>query len=303
MQKDDLKTLLTQMYNNLIDQIDVQEETTKEQVVNYIADVANVISNIDEENSASLDQEKSLFTNAYKEIAKKSLSSYATTNERFKKLTKMHETTLNACHQTQIDLPSITEKFNDIQSHMIAEVQKANSVITELTQQVKKLETTSNLDPLTKVLNRRALTTYLNSVCSNKEKTYDMHLLMLDIDDFKMINDKHGHVAGDKVLIFIANILRKTLNAGDKIFRYGGEEFIIILNRKDNDYCKQISVKLLELVRNNNLIYKGSSLKVTLSMGISKLKTNDTPDSFIARADKALYKAKENGKNQIHTEV
>lgn len=303
MQNDDLKTLLSQMYNNLLDQIDAQEQTSKEQVVNYINDVANVISNIDEENSDSLEHEKALFTNAYKEIANKSLSSYATTNERFQKLTKMHETTLNACHDAHIDLPSITEKFNNIQSHMVAEVQKANSVISELTQQVKKLESTSNLDPLTKVLNRRALTTQLNSMCSKDNKITDMHLLMLDIDDFKIINDEHGHIAGDKVLIFITNILKKTLRAGDKIYRYGGEEFIILLNRIDDVRCKEISSRLLELVRKNNLIYKGNSLKVTMSMGTTKLHPTDTPDTLVARADKALYKAKENGKNQIYTEV
>ena len=93
------------------------------------------------------------------------------------------------------------------------------------------------------------------------------------------------------------------MRAGEKIYRYGGEEFIILLNRIDDVRCKEISSILLELVRKNNLIYKGNSLKVTMSMGTTKLHPTDTPDTLVARADKALYKAKENGKNQIYTEV
>ena len=128
-------------------------------------------------------------------------------------------------------------------------------------------------------------------------------MLILDIDDFKDINDKHGHIAGDKILIFIANILRQTLRDGDKIFRYGGEEFIIVLNRIDDSYCQTITKRLLKLVSDNKLIYKNESLNVTMSVGTTRLVEGDTPDSLISRADKALYKAKRNGKNQIFSEM
>ncbi len=303
MKKDDLKFLLAQMYDNLLQQIDEQEDTTKEQVVNYIKDVVDIISNIDEENINSIEHEKVLLLNAYKKIADKSLLSYESTNQRFKTLTQMHEKTISECNQDHIDITKLTNKFLEIQSHMVKEVQKANLVISKLSKQVKILETASNMDPLTKVFNRRALATYLDKVCSVNDKAYDMHLLILDIDDFKMINDKYGHIAGDKILIFIANILRKTLRDGDKIFRYGGEEFIIVLNRIDNGTCKDITNRLLNLIRKNKLIYKGNSLHVTMSIGTTKLLIDDTSDSLIARADKALYKAKNNGKNQIYSEV
>jgi diguanylate cyclase (GGDEF)-like protein len=128
-------------------------------------------------------------------------------------------------------------------------------------------------------------------------------MLMLDLDDFKIINDTYGHIAGDKILIFISNILKKTLREVDKIFRYGGEEFIIILNRTDNIFCSKIANRILELIRVNNLVYKGETLHITGSIGTTMFKEGDTPDSFISRADKALYKAKANGKNQIQTEM
>jgi len=186
---------------------------------------------------------------------------------------------------------------------MSEEVKRANEIITKLTTQVKDLEHSSNLDSLTKIFNRRALSSYLGNVCSKKRLPYDLHLLMLDIDDFKLINDKYGHIAGDKILIFIANILRKTLRDGDRIFRYGGEEFVIILNRVTPKICLEITTRILTLIRENQLIYKGESIKVTMSIGATQYSDSDTPESLIHRADSALYKSKNNGKDQMNTEI
>lgn len=307
MKNDDFKSLLTDMYTNLLEHIDAQENTTKEQLLNYLQDAADVISNIDETNLDSTSHTKYNFTNAYKQIAQAGISSYKETNNRFIELSHMHEDAIEktkiAYQDAQIHLPSITEKFNEIQTHMTDEVSRANSVISSLTKQVAELEKTSNIDSLTQVFNRRALTTYLNDICSKKDIPYELHLLVLDLDDFKDINDKYGHIAGDKVLIFISNILRKTLRDGDKVFRYGGEEFIIILNRIDDEHCKKIADRILKLVSSNNLIYHSESLHVTLSMGSTKYLPNDTLDTLISRADKALYKAKKNGKNQMYMDV
>jgi len=303
MEKDDLKSLVAQMYEKLLENIDRQENATKEQVVNYLKDSVEVISAISDDKIDSIEHAKSAFNDAYKEIAKKSISSYKDTNEKFEKLTQMHEKTLNSCTDAKIDVPSIIEKFNDIQEHMMSEVQKANNTITQLSTQVKTLEKDTNLDPLTKIFNRRALTSYLNKICQNKKNNYESHLLILDVDDFKIINDKYGHIAGDKILIFIANILKKTIRDGDNVFRYGGEEFIVILNRLNKDQCKVITLRILEFIRKSKLIYKGESINVTMSIGSTMLSENDTPDTMIARADKALYRAKGKGKDQMQSEM
>nr|WP_321265870.1 GGDEF domain-containing protein [uncultured Sulfurimonas sp.] len=303
MQKDELVSLANEMCKELLNIIDEEQEATKEQVANYLIESAQIIMNVNDEDVGNSGFAEALFHNAYKDIAKKSLSSYKNTNQNIEKITKLHERTLLECNSQHIDLPSLTNKFDEIQSHLIDEVKKANEIISQLTTQVKTLEEKSNLDSLTKVFNRRALSSYLENICSNDELPYEFHLLILDIDDFKIINDKHGHIAGDKVLIFIANILKKTLRDGDKVFRYGGEEFIIILNRVDDAHCKRISSRLLELVRGNKLIYKGEGLRVTMSIGTTRYTNGDTPDSIIARADKALYKAKESGKNQMNSEM
>ncbi len=303
MEKDDLKSLVTHIYENLIDKINNQDSANKEQVITYLKEAVDVVESISDDNINSMEHAKSAFDNAYRELANRSISSYESTNNRFEELTQLHEKTLISCNDITIDIPTLTEKFNEIQSHMVNEIQKANTVISQLSKQVKVLEKDSNLDGLTKVFNRRALSTYLKNVCINKNTHYNMHLLILDIDDFKSINDKHGHVAGDKILIFLSNILKRTLRDGDKVFRYGGEEFVVTLNRLNHDECKVIALRLIELVRESKLIYKGETLNVTISMGATILKEHDTPDSFIARADKGLYKAKNSGKNKMYSEL
>ncbi len=302
MQNDDLKSIVKTICHNLLEQINEHDETTKEQVIDYLRESAKIISNAKDYNINSINSAKLSFLNLYEDIAKTSLLSYENSNDKFEKLAELHEATLNACNEKQIDLPAITEKFTEIQNHMFEEIQKANEIIVQLSEQIKILEARSNLDPLTNVYNRRALTTYLEAICTKKPSPQNLHLLIIDIDDFKIINDTYGHIAGDKILIFIANILKKTLRDGDKIFRYGGEEFVIVLNRVDNTSCKSITERLLKIISDNRLIYKNSSLNVTMSVGTTVLVEGDTPDTLIARADKALYKAKENGKNQIFSE-
>jgi len=304
MEKDDLKSLVTQMYENLLENIDCQDYADKEHVIAYLRDAIDVVSHLDDQQIDSIEHAKSAFNNAYKEIANKGISSYQHTNERFEKLSQMHEETLNNCtDENIINIPDMTRKFNEIQIHMIDEVKKANEIISKLTSQVEKLEKESNIDSLTKVFNRRALGTYLSNLCAKKDIPYELYLIMLDIDDFKIINDTYGHIAGDKILIFIANILKKTLRDGDKIFRYGGEEFVLILNRIDLEHCKKILTRIFELLEKNKLFYKGNSIHVTVSMGSTVIINGDTPDSLLSRADKALYRAKNEGKNTMRMEL
>jgi diguanylate cyclase (GGDEF)-like protein len=303
MQKEDLKSLVTQIYTELIDKIDSQDKTTKEEVVKYLCNASNIIANIKDDEIDSVEHAKLASKNTYKDIAEKSILSYKYTNNKFETITQMHQDTINECKDTYIDLPFITEKLNEIQSHMSKEVERTNNVIAQLTQQIKALEESSNLDSLTRVFNRRALNTYLKNICNKKSIKDELHLLILDIDDFKVINDTYGHIAGDKILIFVSNMLRKTLRDGDKIFRYGGEEFIIILNRINTQKCLDIANRILKLISTNKLIYKGDSINVTVSIGATKYCVGDTPESLINRADKALYNSKNSGKNQINSEV
>jgi len=303
MNKDDLKSLITQMCQELLNGIDSQEEASKEQVVTYLQDAIISIQNMNDTDFRSVEHARMLFSDSYKKIVDRALSSYKNTNNQFEKLTKIHENTVQSCEHKLIDMPSIKEKFDEIQNHMSQEVERANQIICELSAQVKDLENLSNIDALTKIFNRRALDAYLKDVCDRKELKHELHVLLLDIDDFKTINDKYGHIVGDKILIFIANILRKTLRDGDKVFRYGGEEFLIVLNRIDEQACQKIAKRILKLISSNQLFYQGRSLQVTMSLGATKYYPGDTPETLVDRADKALYKSKNNGKNQMNMET
>lgn len=302
MQKDDLKSLVTQMYEELLAHIDASQTVSREQVLHYLKDASRAIDTISDESIDSSEHAREIFKSTYKEIAKKSLQSYENTNDQFERLSKMQQETLSECEKSHIDYPSIKQKFDEIQEHMSQEVQKANTLISRLTRQVQELEESSNLDSLTKVFNRRALTSYLTTICEKGSIHSNLHLLILNIDDFKLINDTHGHIAGDKILIFIANMLRKTLRDGDKVFRYGGEEFIITLNRVSENECQEIGNRILKLISSNQLIYKGTALNVTMSIGGTQYYEGDVPDKIIARADKALYRSKHSGKNQMNME-
>ena len=304
MKKEDLKSLVTQFYNDLLDNIDAQEHPTKDQIAEYLQDLALTLQSINESEVDTLEHAKQAFVNAYKIIAERGICSYQETNNKFIDLTEQHQENLeNYKNNSLVDVETITSKFEEIHQHMSDEAKRANEVIHELFDRIKELEESSQLDPLTKVFNRRALHAYMTPICAKGELQHELHFLILDIDDFKNINDTYGHVAGDKVLIFLANLLKKTLRDGDKIFRYGGEEFVIILNRIDDDHCSQISQRVLKLVSSNKLIYKGTTLKVTASIGSTKYHDGDTIEDLLERADLALYKSKNNGKNQINMET
>lgn len=299
MHKKELKALVEQIHTNLVHKVDRGEVTSKEHILEYLKDMIGVVSAIELEDIESVSLVKKTFNNFYKDIAKESLESYSDTSSKIGELAQLQQETILECNDRQIDMEKITAKFSDIQSHMELEVKKANSIINELTSRVKQLEETSNLDALTKVFNRRALDSYLEDVF--KSKMYkDFHLLMLDIDNFKHINDTHGHVVGDKILIFIAALLRKTLRDSDRIFRYGGEEFAIILDRSTNEQAKTIASRLLSLIKTNNLIYLGQKIEVTASIGMTSFRQEDVnADELLQRADKALYISKQTGKNRV----
>lgn len=183
------------------------------------------------------------------------------------------------------------------------EFAKANETISSLKNKVKELETQTSLDPLTKTYNRFALLEHLQPFLNREKLDFDMFVIMMDVDDFKLVNDTYGHVAGDKILIFLSKLFKTALRDSDKVYRYGGEEFVAILNRTDMHGAIQAAQRLLTLCRTNKPLYKNKQIPITLSIGFTKLEPHDSFDELIARADKALYRAKTTGKNKIEMEL
>ncbi len=158
-------------------------------------------------------------------------------------------------------------------------------------------------DGLTGVYNRQALNDFLTErVERNKMVNRDFSIMMIDIDDFKQINDKYGHQIGDRVLVALAQKCRSFIRGEDFLARYGGEEFTVILEgapfrhavKKGRDMCAAISSVRYATSETQTNDY----LTMTVSIGVSQFKKGDTPSDLIERADQALYEAKHKGKNR-----
>ena len=154
--------------------------------------------------------------------------------------------------------------------------------------------------PLTHVGNRRAFDESLQNRyehCCLVWKPFA--LILMDIDNFKKINDTFGHTAGDRVLTNVARALSKQIRSDDMVTRYGGEEFAVILGSATLRGAKKCARKLVKMIDKLAFLSEdGVEIPVTISAGIAMLKQEDTPESLIRRADEALYAAKANGKNQ-----
>ncbi|MCL4432909.1 MAG: GGDEF domain-containing protein [Epsilonproteobacteria bacterium] len=242
--------------------------------------------------------------NAYKEIAIQSIGSFAKSNKIIEDISD-EQTDLLGCDTLKeyIDFSLISEKMCDLQSHLNNEVGRANQIIQELNNQVHELEITTTLDPLTKAYNRHALQKNFTELLSKDRFSHEMFILMIDIDNFKSINDKYGHIAGDKVLIFASKLLKKTLRDGDKLYRFGGEEFVILLNRTNLEGATLVATRLLNLTRQNKPLYQNEQIGVTLSIGLTPVRDDDTLDTLIHRSDVALYRAKKSGKDRLEMEI
>lgn len=158
-------------------------------------------------------------------------------------------------------------------------------------------------DPLTELNNRRAFEWELPRQIQNaRSRNIPISLIMLDVDFFKVINDTHGHLVGDRVLKFLAARLRHNLRLYDTPFRYGGEEFVIILSNTDRQEALLIANRLCQLIGEQPFAVSDSlDLTVTISVGAATLRSEDDAkgNSLLQRADQRLLQAKAAGRNRV----
>lgn len=165
-------------------------------------------------------------------------------------------------------------------------------------QQYKMLETESATDPLTGLYNRRHLKEEIQNELARSERSeVKFCILLLDIDHFKKINDKYGHKIGDDVLKELSAILRNSVRLSDKVFRYGGEEFMILLPETLAIDARILAERIREKIENYS--FTNVRNKVCISGGIAQSSKDSSLDLLIQKADKRLYFAKENGRNTI----
>ena len=224
-----------------------------------------------------------------------------------------------ANHLAQLRTATEEGSFQEVKLALFAVVQGINTLIEDRKkrqqQRLKKLgeklcaveeelgsaRKQMTLDPLTQLFNRGALDLQLERTASVSffSRTSSC-ILMVDVDHFKHINDTYGHPAGDAVLQELANRLVSTFpRKTDFIARYGGEEFCILLHNAGNELSQRLGERLLHSVRAEEFHYQDARIPVTVSIGIAELSPGETVASWVARADRALYRAKDSGRDQL----
>jgi diguanylate cyclase (GGDEF)-like protein len=163
--------------------------------------------------------------------------------------------------------------------------------------QVDSLKIIANFDYLTGIANRRAINEILQqSFTKAKDSNTKVAVMLLDIDHFKQINDKYGHQTGDKVLIEISNILENHISKKCSLGRWGGEEFMIVMNEATNENSISLAERLCRCISEQSYL---PVEKVTASLGIAISQPSDTIESLIKHADIALYQAKRKGRDRV----
>jgi diguanylate cyclase (GGDEF)-like protein len=174
--------------------------------------------------------------------------------------------------------------------------------LSDVDQQREKAERLSLLDPLTGLPNRRHFFSILQREleCSIKGRR-DMGLMLVDIDYFKEVNDRFGHVYGDQILALVAEIIADSVRKCDTPCRYGGEEFAILLPGAAGSIVEKIGRRLMDRIGSANVLGKEEGAGLTVSIGFVSLRNEEkvSVEDLIRRADQALYEAKRTGRNQL----
>lgn len=179
------------------------------------------------------------------------------------------------------------------------ELDSSQQILVDQRRQIESLRTAVRIDGLTQLANRAYFDEKLaESLDVLKRYNETFSLMMIDLDNFKEINDGYGHPGGDRILKGVAFKIRELLRSSDFLARFGGDEFALILLKADAGAATDVAWKLCEGVRESRFVLDGVSLSVTLSIGVTEAWTEDTEESLLKRADEALYRVKHTGRNR-----
>jgi diguanylate cyclase (GGDEF)-like protein len=177
---------------------------------------------------------------------------------------------------------------------------KLHQLNDQLRRHSENLEYTASHDALTGLLNKGAIT----RIVQQQLAAGDFILILFDIDHFKKVNDTYGHYIGDRVLSEVAKLVEENLRPKDYAGRFGGEEFIIVLNETSHASALAIAQDLLRLIGNAVLVEEDDMrVKVTVSMGLTAVTRHESFEEIYTRADRLLYAAKQNGRNRIECDA
>lgn len=195
-------------------------------------------------------------------------------------------------------LDEIQKNIEEIISNFPVPEDNKLDVIKKINFMYSQTRYLSLTDALTGLYNRRHFNAELErEFMRSKRYGGNLCIAIIDIDFFKKINDTYGHLCGDYILKEVAYLILENFRKTDMVFRYGGEEFVVIMTETSLENSLIPLERLRKTIENNNFIYKDKKITVTVSIGVEANQT-DTTDEFLNNADKALYQAKQNGRNQ-----
>lgn len=171
--------------------------------------------------------------------------------------------------------------------------------------EIVRLSRLSRVDPLTGSLNRRGLDEMFPEASgrSHGGLIVPLSVVMLDVDRFKLINDEHGHAAGDIVLRHVATVAAQVLRSGDAVIRYGGEEFLLVLPEANVEQAAKVAERVRAAIGGQAVPVGQIGVPVTVSLGVAERRPAELREEVIARADAALYRAKQAGRDRVVIEV
>jgi diguanylate cyclase (GGDEF)-like protein/PAS domain S-box-containing protein len=183
------------------------------------------------------------------------------------------------------------------------EIFSDNSPRVLLAEKVEELEKMALLDPITRIGNRRYgdlnLTARLNEL---ERYDWPFGVLFMDIDYFKKVNDLYGHDVGDRILRIVATTMINGLRSSDVVSRWGGEEFVALVPQVDMEHLKNVAEKIRLLVEKSSISVEGKNIEVTISIGATLARKDDTAETLIKRADELMCKSKSEGRNRLSVE-
>jgi diguanylate cyclase (GGDEF)-like protein len=199
------------------------------------------------------------------------------------------------------EIGHLTRGFNKMVERLRRSHDEVAAAHQALQEQNQLLETLSVTDSLTGTFNRKKLDDILADQFARFRRNHrPFAVLMLDIDNFKSLNDTYGHLAGDEVLETLAAILKRSVRNVDFVARYGGEEFVVVLVETSTEEALQIAERIRALVEVPRLGATNELISVTVSLGVTDSRPGDArPEDVIARADRAMYDAKHAGRNKV----
>jgi diguanylate cyclase len=180
------------------------------------------------------------------------------------------------------------------------QVQEAQAKIKELEHELNQVSELVQQDQLTGALNRRGMDAAFEREATRADRSsHPLCVALLDIDNFKRLNDTLGHQAGDQALIHLSSVIKETLRPSDSVARYGGEEFIIILPEVVLEEAAATVERLQRELTKKFFLHENDRVLVTFSAGVAQRALEESQEDVIGRADKAMYEAKKTGKNRV----